>query len=480
MKTWGLDIGLTGIKAIKLVHSWKGSQIISYGYYPFRGQLNLVEEKKQILDKIFSPREKGENIFLAFPSQRTMVHRLALPFGERKKNEQVLKFEIEPLLPFPIEEVVADFFPQRNFPQKREALVFAASKDDLREHLSFLPEGGIDPESLIPEAVSLFWLVRFLKKIDNPGALLDLGVGKATLIIWQQRGLTLSRSLAVSPAADADYEKRLSAEVQRTLMTYESNSDNEQVEKIWLTGGLANRSNLKERLAEELRRETDLLDLTAGFPSLQEEVPVAYHHSLAIALGAALGANAPAEERINLRREEFASAKKSERERSRLSVLATYGSILALLGLGVWGSDYYLKKSRYEELKKQIRLEFLQANPGAKKIVHEIQQMKDLLQEERRKTGGWAGISRDSSPLELLHEISWAVEPAWKIRITELTVETETVEITGETDSFESANRLKAKLDNSALFKEGQLKVARASTLENVVEFKIQMKKGIK
>lgn len=480
MKTWGLDIGSTGIKAIKLAHSWKGSQIISYGYYPFRGQLNLLEEKKQILDKIFSPRGKGENIFFTFPGQRTMVHRLALPFGDRKRNERVLKFEVESFLPLPIEEVIADFFPQSNFTQKKEVLVFAARKSDLQEHLSFLPEVDIDPESLIPEAVSLFWLVRFLKKIDNPGALLDLGASKATLIIWQNKGLTLARSLAVSPSMDVDYDRKLSAETQRTLMAYESEPDNEQVEKIWLTGGLANQSGLKERLAEELKREIELLDLTAGFPSLKQEVPETYHHSLAIALGSALGANVPGEERINLRLEEFAPAKKLQRERSRLSLLAAYGSILVLLGLGVLGTDYYLKESRYRELKNQIRLEFLQANPGAKKIVHEVQQMRNLVQEERRKAGSWVGMSKDGSPLEIIYEISSAMEPTWKLRITELTVEAETVEIAGEADSFEAANRLKAKLDKSPLFKEGQVKVARASTLENVVEFKIQMKKGIK
>ncbi|MGQ9695495.1 MAG: PilN domain-containing protein [Thermodesulfobacteriota bacterium] len=480
MKAWGLDIGSAGIKAIKLAHSWRGSQVVSYGFYPFREQLNLEEEKKQILDKIFSSREKGETIFLSFPSQRTMVHRLSLPFAERKKNEQVLKFEVEPFLPLPAEEVIADFFPQPNFRQKKEALVFAASKSDLREYLSFVPEVGIDPESLIPEAVSLFWLVGFLKKIDNPGALLDLGVEKGTLIIWQDRGLTLARSLAVAAAPDVDYCRRLSAEIQRTLMAYESHGENEEVEKIWLTGGLANRLGLRERLAEVLGRKIDLLDLTIGFPSLKEEVPASYHHSLAVALGSALGAVVPAAERLNLRREELASARKLERERSRLSILTTYGTILALLALAALGIDYYLKESRYRELKNQIRLEFLQANPGAKKIVHEVQQMRNLVQEEKKRTGAWAGMDKDVSPLEVIFAISSAVAPTWKVRITELTMEGETVEISGEADSFETANRLKDLLDNSHLFKEGQLKVARVSTLENVVEFKIQMKKEIK
>ncbi len=480
MKVWGLDIGTTSIKAIKLVHSWKGSQIISYGYYPFRGEPNLLEEKKQILEKIFSPREKGESIFLSFPSQRTMVHRLTLPFAERKKNEQILKFEVEPLLPFSAEEIVADFFPQPDFGSKKEALVLAASKKDVREYLSFLPEAGLDPENLIPEAISLFWLVRSLKKIDNAGALLDLGAEKATIIIWQKKGLALTRSLAIALGGDADYSRRLSIEVQRTLMAYESNSENEPVEKIWLTGGSTHRLGLEEILTTDLGREIELLNLAAGFPSLKEEVPETYHHSLAVALGSALGANVPAEERINLRQEELASPRKTERERWRISLLASYGIILGLLGLAAIGTNYYLKESKYRELRKQIRLEFLQANPGVKKIVHEVQQMRNLVQEERKKAGAWLGMGKDGAPLEVIYELSTAVEPTWKIRITELTVEAETVEVAGEADSFETANRLKAKLDNSPLFKESQLKVARASTLENIVEFKIQLKKGLK
>ena len=47
----------------------------------------------------------------------------------------------------------------------------------------------------------------------------------------------------------------------------------------------------------------------------------------------------------------------------------------------------------------------------------------------------------------------------------------------GEADSFDAVNRLKGKLDRSPLYKEVQLKTARASTLENVVEFKFQMKR---
>lgn len=477
MKIWGLDIGSTGIKAIKLVHSWQGYRIASYACYPFRGHQNLMEEKKQILDKIFLPGEKGKNIILSFPSARTMVHRLALPFAERRKNEQVIKFAVEPLLPFPIEEVIVDFFPQANYKQEKSSLIFAVKKADLRNEFSFWEEVGLDPESLIPEAVSLFWLARFLKKTDDHGALVDLGAEKATLIAWRDGGLALARALPVGEREMNDYLQRLSIEIQRTLLAYESDDEHGRVEKIWLTGGRANWADLREKLLVDLKRPVALLDLGDGFPALQKDVPEKYHHALAVALGSALWEEAAQEERLNLRREEFISPQRTEKVRFRLSLLVTYGIILALMGLASLGVNYYLKERRYRELKNLIRQEFLQAYPGVKKVVHELQQMKNLVQEEKIKAGLIGGMGKGRAPLEIIYEVSAAIEPTWKMRITELTIDAETIEIVGEADSFETANRLKSKLDNSHLFKDGQLKAARAGTLENTVEFKLQMKK---
>jgi Tfp pilus assembly protein PilN len=62
--------------------------------------------------------------------------------------------------------------------------------------------------------------------------------------------------------------------------------------------------------------------------------------------------------------------------------------------------------------------------------------------------------------------------------VTELLVDPESIEVNGEADSFDAVNQLKARLDRSGNFKDVQLKTARASSLENVIEFKFQMKQG--
>ena len=139
--------------------------------------------------------------------------------------------------------------------------------------------------------------------------------------------------------------------------------------------------------------------------------------------------------------------------------------------------NLYLQEKRYGNLKTEIRKEFLQAQPGVKKVVSEIQQMRALVREEKARLDALGGTSAAGSPLEIMRELSLMLEPAWKVRVTELIVDPETVEVNGEAHSFDAVNQLKAKLDRSSLYREVQLKTARASSLENVIEFKLQMKR---
>jgi Tfp pilus assembly protein PilN len=121
----------------------------------------------------------------------------------------------------------------------------------------------------------------------------------------------------------------------------------------------------------------------------------------------------------------------------------------------------------------------LQAQPGAKNVVNEMQQMKELVREEKGRVDALGGMADTNSPLEMIRELSTMIEPTWKVRVTELVMELEGVELSGEADSFDTVNRLKSKLDRSTLYKEVQLRTAQASSLENIIEFKFQMKRGI-
>lgn len=512
-RTWGLDIGSTGVKAIEITRTWRGQRVTNYGFFPlaYKDKDGLRREKLDCLGQVLRKVEKnGEGLILSLPSHRTMVHRISLPFQDRKKNEQVVKFEVEPLLPFPVDGVVIDFYgPEKNQGEK-EALVFAVRKEDLGEQISLMKEAALDPESLIPESQALFWLVKELGMTSGrTGCLLDLGHEKTTMVLWHEDSLALVRSIpiggraiarALEPGLDpssleareamkrrggkpenkpvmATVLGRLGEEIQRTLVSYEYAPEGRRVDDILITGGVVLLPGVDRILGESLKRQVRVLDPGENIPSWAQDVPKDYHPALAVALGAALGGRAS--DRINFRKEEFSSPQKAQKKRTRLRLLVAYAVILATLGMGSLLSNLYLQERRYRELKGEIQKEFLQAMPEVKRVVNEIQQMKARIGEEKARLDSLGGPSGSGSPLEIIRDLSLMIEPAWKIRVTELLIDPETVEVNGEASSFDAVNQLKNRLDHSTQFKEVQLKTARASGLENLVEFKLQMKRGI-
>lgn len=510
-KTWGLDIGSTGIKAVEVTRTWRGLRVTNYGYFPLahKEKEELRREKLQRLREILPKLGRnGGRLLIPLASHRTMVHRALLPFRDRKRNEQVVKFEVEPLLPFPIDQVVVDFYTPGKKGNEKEALVFAVQKEFLGEQISLMKEVGLDPETLVPEALALFWLVKNLGMTTRQdGSLLDLGHEKTTMIVWQNdtlglvrsipiaggaaaRGLEQSPRLSPSEARDAikrgaeapggdsgiaEVLGRLAEEVKRTLLSYETSPEARPVERIFITGGPALLPGVEKIIGERLGKPVAVLDPGENYPYFRD-IPKEHGSTLAVALGAALGGSAA--DRINFRKEEFSSSQKAQKERTRVRLLAAYVVILAVLGMGSFGLNLYLQERRYQGLKGEIRKEFSQAVPEVKKVVNEIQQIKARVREEKARVDSLGGRSGTGSPLEILRDLSLMIEPGWKVRFTELSLDPETIEVNGEAGSFDAVNQLKIKLEGSSRYKEVQLKTARASGLENVIEFKLQMKRG--
>ena len=511
LRTWGLEIGSKSVKAVEVTRTWRGPRVTNYGAFPLAGKdkEELRREKIRALREILPKLGKdGEEVFVAFPSNRTMVHRVPLPFRDRKKNERVLKFEAEPLLPFPIDRLVVDFAAPEKKLDGKGALVFAVQKEDLGDQISLMREAGLDPGTIVPESLPLFWLARRLGLTSNQnGCLLDLGSEKATVIIWQGDFLASVRSIPapagmagargperearLSPPARGDSPEeglggnerpdtaalgRMAEEVRRTLLSHECGPGAGPVEKIYLTGGMSGAAGLETSLGELLEKPVSYLDPGGASSPFPREVPKELRPALAVALGAALGG--PRSEGINFRKEEFSSSQKARKAKTRVRLLLAYASALALLAIFSFGLDLFLQERRVQGLKKEIRKEFSAAVPEAKKVVNEVQQLRARVGEEKARLASLGGTSGAGHPLEILRDLSGMADPAWKMRITELMLDPDSLEVNGEAGSFDAVNQLKTHLERSSRYREVQLKTARASGLENVIEFKFQMKRG--
>ena len=511
---WGFDLGSTAMKAVRLTRTWKGFRLVDYSFLPFEpGDEGDPREKwLQGLHKIFPDGiKRAAGLILSMPSHRTMVHRVTLPFKERSRNNKIIRFEVEPLLPLPIEQVAVDFYTWKNGEANQTALAFAVPKEEVKKLLSLFQEARLDPESIIPEALSLMGLAQKMPEDSTTRVILDLGHEKTTCVVWDNMALRMARSIPLGGGAlnramgkefgiqfatdrgrkdggeaskearevETAFLTRLAGEIHRTLEVYASGPGGQPVARIFLTGGLALMPGIAEILEKHLKKPVSLLSLQEPFQSLLREVPEEYRDPLFVPLGSALLGLRNRDERVDLRQNEFASLKKIQREKARSTLILTYAIILAILGVATFFIDQYLKERRFQYLKDQIRAEFTQTLPGVKRVVNEIQQLRSHVTEEKARVEALGGYSSVGSSLEVLRDLSQAMDPSWKVRVTEFNSGGEEIEVSGEADSFDTLNKLKSKLDQVNHFQDVQLKTARSSTLENLIEFKLRMKRRI-
>ena len=88
----------------------------------------------------------GDSIAIAIDAGVGAFRTLKLPFADKAKVEEVLKFEVENLLPhWNIDDVVVDFHVVEESHDSNELLITAVQKNDVRRPLALCEKAGIEP-----------------------------------------------------------------------------------------------------------------------------------------------------------------------------------------------------------------------------------------------------------------------------------------------------------------------------------------------
>jgi type IV pilus assembly protein PilM len=116
---WGLDLGMSGLKAVKL--SWNGAArqatveaaVLIEHAKSLGNALNEAEEQKLIAETLSKflerHRLKGERICVGLPSRMALVRQFELPPVEQSKIPKLLEFEARQQFPFPLDQLAWDY-----------------------------------------------------------------------------------------------------------------------------------------------------------------------------------------------------------------------------------------------------------------------------------------------------------------------------------------------------------------------------------
>ncbi|MDY6851030.1 MAG: type II secretion system protein GspL [Thermodesulfobacteriota bacterium] len=442
-------------------------------------------------------------------AQDFALHFLELPFDRPDKVRRVLRYEVEPLFLTPVEELVLDYLPlPAPAGQGRTALVFGAKPAAVALAVENFAPAGLDPDAILPDRLGLVRAGQLFFQ-DRPGnpmrLLIDLDEGQTTLALFDQDRPVMTRSLfyggrdltkALAEKCGLDLfeaEKRrretdlsgtgdsetrtilreawepLALEIKRSLAAA-LQDQNDVVPTIVLTGGGAIAPGADRFLAERIGLEvTFLMDYAADDPSYSGLTP-----DLTPAFGLALLGLSQGYQ-PNLRQDDLAPRRTLSRYRVPLSLMAAGLTLTLLLNLGNLFFSYRVQRQNYQAVKSKIERVFRENVPGVTKVVAPVTQLRQELDKARASAAGFN--PEGDKVLDLLLEVSRVAGTHEGLRITDLALNPQRLEMQGEGGSFEVIDRLKNQLAGLPYFSEAVLGGARMDPVTRVLTFKISLKR---
>ncbi len=537
----GLDIGSSSVKAVCLRKGWLGLEWAG-GYTHVTGILNQRDLSRiqgpfdwaregvpGLKEWIAEHQLPMDRVVVSLPAHLISLRTLTLPFNDVRKLEKLVPFEIEALLPYPLDEVVVDYEVIDATGGKMNLLAAAAPRGLVKNYLEQLARAGIDPEAVGLDGLALMNLARHLLLDSSaPGipaagtAVLEIGASKTVVcilrrgqaafirtILWGGRDLTAALSDACGiPPEEAEEWKRQAgledsgisrlhqkgvsqtirralepfiSELVRTVHVFEANEPvpaammpgqadgRAPLTEFSLYGGGSKLKGLEPYLASELG-----IQAVTRAPKIAPGNETGWDPAFGLGLGLALkGARQTGGSRMNFRKGEFAHGREATASTARVRYLWIGALLVAAVAAVDLYTQYTLQASQYRTLKTEVREQFRTMFPEVKNVVDEVQQAKTAVAEMRKRaalfgTGDW-------TPLQLMAELTQRMPPAVKIEVQDLVIESGRLRLEAETDSFESVDRVKASLGQFEAFRDVTVSDAKVSADQSKVRFRLTM-----
>jgi general secretion pathway protein L len=513
----GIDLGSSALKVVEVHAGWQGYEVVKAVERQLPGEHGAAcppEQIGQALTELLSAHAiKPAHVVSAIPAHVTFVRNLLLPFQDPRKIREVLKFELEPHIPYPVEDVIVDFVKLRESEAGGcEVLTVAAPKQAIAEHLRIFELAGLAPQIVDWEIFGELngYLAWQRPSAPGPIALINLGASKTTVAIVKEGRIQFTRSIArgghlltegirqrlTLTTAQAEALKRsgrekdraqiaepvatflslLTKEIDHTLLAYSTRTaEDVKLEEFVLLGGGAGLPEASLYFREHYDVPTTVFDDDHQlFPPLPLSLQPQGGLAMPVALGLALRLVSRRALGLDFRREEFALRKSYEEIRGQLLSLA--GVVALLVGLSLFDLYYHLhtKELHYAQLQRQVESLFRGTFPEARRTSNELPQARDKLREIETNLKDVGTLSGpQGSALEMLRELTVRLPQNLQVKIIDLTISTEGISISGETLSFDGVDNLKKAFASSAYFDEVKVSQARAGTGGKGVEFKI-------
>jgi Tfp pilus assembly PilM family ATPase/Tfp pilus assembly protein PilN len=456
-KVLGIDIRKESVSAVLVTTSLRENRIDAHAHIPLPDAAEDDNRFKTALSALCNEIDPGGcDCVVSISADHFSYRILRIPFRDSKKIRMVLPFELEPTVPYPIDDLVVDFIDLQSAGpgDHSEIIAVAVPRTELNPYMQSLAEFKIDPEMVTVSGLPAAMCLANQADQGEDRLILEIGEASSSLFFVSAGRLQLIRSFPTPVVAD-NRAGMLGAFVQRTLAAYDELCQTEfQPLDIVVTGSGLNGAGLDDdvssvldipvkrlNFAERLNVQLDNQNSKPWDPALMD-------NALALTYMAIEGIRG-----LNFHKGQFAAKKifiKHKKNWIKTGILAA--AVLALIFFSAITETYTLNR-KLDHIDQQITGIFKATFPDVKRIVDPYREMQVNVQQAQKDAVVQAATGPHIRSIDILNSISRSIPDSIKVDVTRMVISPDTVLISGNTDDFKSVDDIKGKLEQIDYFK---------------------------
>jgi type IV pilus assembly protein PilM len=324
---WGIDVGVSSLKAIKLRRDGdrvqvEAFEVLEHDKFLTEPDVDRDALIRATLQKFMTKHSvRRDLVFIGVPGSSTFARFVKLPPVETKKIPEIVRFEAIQQIPFPLEQVNWDYhtFQHPDSPDV-EVGIFAMKKELVAHVMSNFRAVNMMVHGVQMSPLAVYNAAAYDEMTEDKGTvIIDMGAEHTDIVIMDQ-GRVWLRSISTGgnhftdalaksfkqqfgkaeqlkkTAATSKYQKQiyqamrpifadLVAEIQRSLGAYNSSHRDSRLERIVCMGNPFKLPNLQKYLQQELKMEVCRLE---SFKKATVEKAAAFSENI-LSMSAAYG-----------------------------------------------------------------------------------------------------------------------------------------------------------------------------------------------
>jgi type IV pilus assembly protein PilM len=303
----GVDIGASSIKVVQLREARKKLQVVRWGWAPLPPQTIIDGHVMnsgvvtEALARIFQDGKiQQRDVAIGVYGQSVIVRKITVPMMTSAELDEQIHWEAEQHIPFDIKLMSIDYVVLRRKTEsgQMDLLLVAAKKDEINDYASILREAKLKPVVVDINAFTIQNIFEHQYALPQDGtiALLNVGAAVSSLNIVAKGVSAFTREITnagnaiteeIRKALGCSYEQAeaykmgggptqivpqevtqiinqacqgLAGEIQRSLDFYLATSGEQEISRIYVSGGSAYLAPLVQAVERRARVPVQLFD----------------------------------------------------------------------------------------------------------------------------------------------------------------------------------------------------------------------------